>query len=138
VSNLIEALYPLPDYRRTPVTLVRWWESRRFLFNRVVGATGLVTLSGMFVLFALPPYPQVMPIEILLLGPVLYGVMANVCYSFGWCVELAARMVWGREAPDMGPVLFRQGVIFSVGVTLLPLLLAGFGWVARILAFMLG
>jgi hypothetical protein len=31
------------------------------------------------------------------------------------------RLVWKERAPLAGPLLFRQGVIFSVGVTLLPL-----------------
>jgi hypothetical protein len=63
----------------------------------------------------------------------LYAVMANVCYSLGWVVELLARRLWGRSAPDLGPLLFREGLIFSVGLTLMPLGLTGLAWGIQLL-----
>src|ERR671916_397853 len=100
MSRLVDTLYPAPDLRRTPLSLLVWWESRRLAYNRAVGSAGLVTLAG-FVLLAVV---------------VIYGILANVCYSAGWLVELLARRVWGREAPYLGPWLFREGLIFSVGL----------------------
>ena len=47
MSSLVETLYPLPELRRTPLTLLRWWESRRLTFNLAVGSAGLVTLTGL-------------------------------------------------------------------------------------------
>lgn len=35
---------------RTPLRLLRWWESKRLTYNLVVGGAGLVTL-GVFFLF---------------------------------------------------------------------------------------
>jgi hypothetical protein len=139
VSQLVEALYPLPDVRRTPLSLLRWWETRRLFYNKVVGATGLGTLAGVSIVSALPPHPVPFgdpfgdPL-LLIVGAVVYGVLANGCYSMGWLLELAARSLWGRRAPDVGPLLFRQGLIFSVGLTLFPLLLASMVWVIRIIA----
>ena len=139
MSQLVEVLYPLPDIRRTPLSLLRWWESRRLTYNKAVGATGLVTLAGVSVVSALPPHPVPFgdpfgdPL-LLVVGAVVYGVLANGCYSMGWLLELAARSLWGRRAPDVGPLLFRQGLIFSVGLTLFPLLLASMVWVIRIIA----
>ena len=46
MTDLMQILYPLPDARQTPVSLLRWWEARRLFYNKVVGATGLVTLTG--------------------------------------------------------------------------------------------
>jgi hypothetical protein len=135
MSSLANVLYPLPDYRRTPLSTVRWWESRRLAFNKAVGAAGLVTLAGVSFFFALPPYSSPMPFPEVLLPAAAYAFMANVCYTFGWQFELLARRLWGRNAPDLGPILFRQGLIFSVGLTLLPLLLAGLIWVARTVAW---
>jgi hypothetical protein len=43
--------------------------------------------------------------------------------------------MWGRSAPDLGPLLFRQGLIFSVGLTLFPLLLSVFLWMARMVVW---
>lgn len=138
MTSLVDRLYPLPDVRRTPLSLLRWWESRRLFYNRVVGTTGLVTLAGFSLFFALPPHSSPPPAEFLLVGTVAYALMANACYSLGWLAELAARAVWGREAPEIGPVLFRQGLIFSVGLTLLPLPVAALLWVARTVATLLG
>lgn len=130
MASLIDRLYPLPDYHRSSLSLLRWWESRRLFYNRVVGMTGLVTLCGMFVL--VPDGPDFFAPG-LGLAVLAYGVMANVCYSFGWLAEMVARAVWGSRAPDLGPFLFREGLIFSVGVTTLPLLVTVMLWVGRLL-----
>lgn len=134
MSQLIEALYPLPDVRRTPLSLLRWWESRRLFYNKVVGAAGLVTLAGFSILSILPPYSSGIDPLAMLTAAAVYGVLANGCYSLGWLLELAARRIWGRQAPDVGPLLFRQGLIFSVGLTLLPLVPMTLLWVARVVA----
>jgi hypothetical protein len=112
------------------MTLLRWWESRRLFYNKVVGATGLLTLAGVFLL--LPGRGELMAPQAALMV-LAYGVMANVCYSLGWTVEMVARWVWGREAPVMGPLLYRQGLIFSVGLTLFPLGIAILITVLRVL-----
>ena len=138
MSQLVEALYPLPDFRRTPLSSLRWWESRRLFFNKVVGATGLVTLAGVSLLSMLPPHPVPFGIGDALIGAAIYGVLANGCYSFGWLLDVIAQRVWGRKAPDLGPLLFRQGLIFSVGLTLFPLLLASIFWVIRTVVTIFG
>jgi hypothetical protein len=46
--------------------------------------------------------------------------------------------VLGRKEPELGPLLFRQGVFFAVGLTLLPILLAVGSWVVRILITVTG
>lgn len=135
MSSLVEVLYPVPDMRRTPLSTVRWWESRRLVFNKAVGAAGLVTLAGVSLFAALPPYSSFMIGPQMLVAAAVYGVLANGCYTLGWVAELLARRVWGRSAPDLGPLLFRQGLIFSVGLTLLPILLMVMLWVARVVAF---
>jgi hypothetical protein len=132
MSSLVEVLYPLPDMRRTPLSTVRWWESRRLAFNKAVGTAGAVTLGGVSLFAALPPHSSVVPLPMMLMAVVVYGVLANGCYTLGWVTELLARRVWGRSAPDLGPLLFRQGMIFSVGLTLLPILLSVLAWVARV------
>jgi hypothetical protein len=135
MSSLVEVLYPLPDMRRTPLTTSRWWESRRMVFNKAVGAAGLVTLAGVSLFAALPPHASFIPLPMMLVGVVVYGTLANGCYTLGWLTELLARRMWGRSAPDLGPLLFRQGLIFSVGLTLFPLLLSVFLWMARMVVW---
>lgn len=139
MSQLVEVLYPLPDIRRTPMSLLRWWESRRLVYNKAVGAAGLVTLASVSIVSALPPHPVPFGNPFsdpgILIAAVIYGILANGCYSMGWLLELAAQHLWGRRrAPDVGPLLFRQGLIFSVGLTLLPILLASIVWVIRVIA----
>jgi hypothetical protein len=139
MSKLVDVLYPVPDLRRTPLSSLRWWESRRLFYNQVVGASGLVTLGAVSVFFALPPHTlgPLSPLAILA-GAVAYGIAANACYSLGWLADLAARMVWGRRAPNLGPLLFRQGLIFSVGLTLLPILLIAAIWVIHVVLAIVG
>jgi hypothetical protein len=132
MSSLVDRLYPLPDRRRTPLSLLRWWESRRLLFNGIVGGTGLVTLGGVWLVSALPPVSEPVPLAFMATGAAIYGLLANVCYTLGWWTEMLARWAWGRQAPDLGPVLFRQGLIFSVGLTLLPLIFISLAWVASV------
>lgn len=131
MHSLADRLYPLPDLRRTPLSLLRWWESRRLLYNGIVGTTGVLTVGALWVLTALPPFSEPLAPGVAAVGAAAYGLMANVCYSMGWGVEMVARWLWGREAPDLGPLLFRQGLIFSVGLTLLPVLVGAAAWVLR-------
>jgi hypothetical protein len=132
VPALTKILFPLPDYRRTPVSLLRWWESRRLTYNLFVGGTGLVTLAAVTLFGMLPPRGA--EFGPLWRGVIVYGVLANVGYSLGWLAEMGMRTLWGDDAPSAGPALFRQGLSFAVGLTLLPIPLAGLSWIARLLS----
>jgi hypothetical protein len=130
MSRLVRVLFPEPTFHRTPFALVRWWESRRMTFNVVVGATGLVTMSVLAIGVFLP---MGIPFTELPWGAVIaYGVAANVCYSFGWIVESALERWLGRETYGAGPALFRHGLVFSVGLTLFPVVMAGLFWLDRV------
>ena len=130
MTALTRILFPLPDYRRTAGSLFQWWESRRLTYNLFVGGTGLVSLAAMTLFSVLPPRGQ--PIGFLWRGVIVYGVLANVGYSLGWMAEMGMRVLWGDEAPYAGPALFRQGLSFAVGLTLLPIPLAMISWVVRL------
>ena len=129
MSQLERFLYPAPDIRRTPTSLVRWWERRRLRYNLVVGATGVLTLMVVQLFSTLPPGLPAIP---LLPGVLIYGCLANLCYSAGWISELGMRMLWRDQAPPAGPVLWRQGLLFSVGLTLMPAVLAAAAWALRL------
>ena len=130
MTALTRILFPLPDYRRTPWSLLAWWESRRPTFNLFVGGTGLLTLAAVTLFSALPPRGPAL--GAVWLGVGVYGVLANVCYSLGWLAELGMRALWGDEAPYAGPALWRQGLSFSLGLTLLPIPVAMLSWVVRL------
>ena len=132
MALLGEMLFPPADARRTTVSLLNWWESRRGTFNLIVGSTGVVTLVITQLISWVPPGVPMMfdwrPVA-------AYGLLANVCYTFGWAIEATAQKLWGEKCPTFGPALFRQGVAFSVGLTLLPIVLVSVGWVARLAMF---
>ena len=105
---------------RTPASIIGWWEARRLPYNVAVGATGLVTLSVMHLLSRLPPAPLPMPLGFSLFGALVYGTMANLCYTSGWMAEIVIRRSGGGELEPVGPALFRYGFAFSIGLTLVP------------------
>jgi hypothetical protein len=135
-SLISEVLFPLPAMRRTPVGILTWWESRRLIYNVIVGATGIVTLGVIGAISFIPPgLPRLMPPIPAILA---YGVLANVCYTFGPFVEIALERLWSERVLPVGPALFRQGLAFSVGLTLLPIIIASGMWVARLGMWLLG
>ena len=138
MSALTRVLFPAPAEVRNTVGIFRWWESRRLTFNVVVGATGLVTLAALEVLARLPPFSTTLRLPMLLPGVVVYGVLANLFYSFGFLTEAVMQRAWRDETPRVGPPLFRQGLIFSVGLTLLPIAVMAIGKVAMLVKWILG
>lgn len=130
-SALGEFLYPEPAERR-PGDIVRWWESRRLPFNFIVGGSGLIALGLGALASILPPNPHGLVFS---WTPILvYGVLANVCYSLGPATELALEKIWGHRVLPAGPWLFRSGVMFSIGLTLvLPAILLTIGWILRVI-----
>lgn len=116
--------------------MLKWWEARRPAYNLIVGAAGCATIALTSLTLALPaPFRGVTPPFSVLLGvAAVYAVLANLCYFFGPLTEIAMYRLWGDEAPRAGPVLFRQGLIFSVGLTLFPVALTGIGLAVRLLA----
>lgn len=106
-----------PTLVRSPLRIVHWWESRRTAYNLVVGAAGLGTLvySETLSLLVTGDWLKV-PWQVI----VAYGVAANVLYTGGWLVENIAERWLGRPVYGLGPALFRHGLVFSLGLTLIP------------------
>ncbi len=131
MGTLAEFLFPVPAERRAR-SIVRWWEGRRLAYNVAVGAAGAVSLCVVEVIGHLPLHP---------LGPhpgvpwqavVAFGALANVCYLLGPAAEILTHKLWGRSLLPTGPALYRMGLTFSVGLALLPSLLAVIALVVRI------
>lgn len=129
MSALTEFLYPAPA-KRTPGSIIAWWEKRRFAFNVAVGSAGALSVGLIYLINLLPPSgfmtPFVWP------AIVVFGVMANICYLFGPATEVLVERLWGPRVLPTGPALFRIGLTFSVGLALFPALITVFVWVARI------
>lgn len=119
---LARLLFPVPDVRRSPTTLLTWWESRRPTYNVIVGGAGVVTLLVLRAMSWLPPHLEFdAPLALI----VVYGLCANICYSFGFAFEALLQRLWGDDVAPVGPTLFRHGLVFSVGLTLFPI---GVAW----------
>ncbi len=133
MTALTSVLFPEPTLRRSPGAVIGWWERRRPLYNAVVGATGVVTISVLSA--ALGPIRFLQPGT--WIGITAYGVAANLCYSLGAPTELLLERWLGRRTYGLGPALFRYGLIYSVGLTLFPLALGAFAVVAKLLYHLL-
>ena len=128
MTALARLLFPVPDVRRSPATLFTWWESRRPIYNFVVGGTGLVTLAVLHTLSWLPPHLEFdAPLPLI----IAYGVCANLCYTFGFAFEALLQRAWGDDVAPVGPTLWRHGLVFSVGLTLFPV---GIAWIAYLVS----
>lgn len=95
-----------PD--KTLLTAFGWWEKRRWIYNIVVGFTGA------FFMFLLP---MVTGFDII--GIVIYGLLANLCYSLGFLIEVVARYYFKNESDftDRRKLMFGAGLVISVLVT---------------------
>jgi hypothetical protein len=112
--------------------VIEWWESRRPVYNLAVGGAGVLTLAIMNLMFALPPHPEPMPWQLTLMGPLVFGTLANICYSGGWATELFLRRYLRDENGTIGAALFRYGFAFSIGLTLFPAGISILAWLARV------
>lgn len=106
---------------RTPAEVIGWWEARRGGYNVAVGTAGLFTLAAVHLIALLPPGSVSIPWQPTVLIPLIYGVLANICYTGGWMAELWIRKTLGRGMEPVGPTLFRYGFAFSIGLTLFPI-----------------
>ncbi len=93
--------------------VIRWWEFRRLLYNAVLLVVGVAAIAGMEWLMGqvVPMGEDAIEPMALALGVAVYGIMANLCYTLGWVVE-----VWGRKADPVaarlgGQWMFRGGPV---------------------------
>jgi hypothetical protein len=117
-----------PALVRSPLRVVQWWEKRRLSYNLIVGGTGVATLIYINALEVLLGQGVLTPFtgrnaSAHLVAIATYGVLANVCYTMGWVAETIVERWLKRPIYGLGPALFRHGLVFSVGLTLLPAVL---------------
>lgn len=130
MNSLTEFLFPAPA-RRKASAIFGWWEKRRLAYNAIVGTAGVTSLTIAGVLSWLPPMSD--PIGFLPWQPIVaIGVLANLFYLLGPTFEIAIDKLFGREILPTGPVLYRMGLTFSVGLMFLPAMMSVVYWVARI------
>jgi hypothetical protein len=114
---------------RTAWQVIGWWEARRVPYNLIVGATGLATgtimlITGFVVeIFLGEPVGIPDPPLVVIFALVFYAIMANICFTGGWVIELAVHRIWGEQAQSFGPISFTLGLLFSIALTIAPVFL---------------
>jgi hypothetical protein len=105
-----------------------WWEARRLRYNLLVGVVGVVTLLLVLIAGSAAVKPGVDFEEpfAMILGPFVYGLLANLCYSFGPIFDT----VFYRRAPRIA--LFKAGHAFSILLTALPGIWAVTAWLITV------
>lgn len=83
--------------------------------------------------FGLPGSPLVA-----MFGVIIYGVLANVCFTGGWVAELIVQKAWPQEADRFASTSFALGLVFSVLLTLIPAILVGVGGIFCLASHLLG
>jgi hypothetical protein len=131
VSAVTRFFFRTPSFHQTAWTILQWWEVRRPAYNLAVGAAGLLTLGTIATLTGLPPFPR--GFHLVWDFAVGYAVLANIGYCLGPAIDLLVHRRWGPRYDAIGPALFRYGLVFAVGVTLLPIPLVLFFWSIRLL-----
>ncbi len=134
MSALTEFLFPAPAPRSARAILA-WWEKRRLGYNAIVGGAGVLSLTMSVLINALPPNGFIGPVPWIAVA--VFGVLANVCYLLGPVAELTIEKIWKGRVLPTGPVLYRMGLTFSVGLALFPTLLVSMVWVYRVVAAVL-
>ena len=128
-TALTRFLFRAPYQAPSTSAVFGWWEARRPAYNLAVGTAGVLTLATMTAVQATFPGPmEMVPWQAIL----VYGVMANVFYSFGPVVDAIVCRHWGAQFSAVGPALFRYGLVFAVGLTLLPIPFAAVALVVRL------
>lgn len=111
---------------RSAWQVITWWEARRIFYNLLVGAVGIVTILLCLVSAAVGESFLGIPIGLpdppifAVVAVIVYGIMANVCYTGGWITEIIVKRVWEEQGQYFGKISFVLGVIFSIALTLLP------------------
>ncbi len=96
--------------------IIKWWELRRIPYNLMVGGCGIFSLVVMFICESLQPGKGEGNYFLVLIAP----VVANICYTGGWLVEVLLGLCSCRMEGRSTVLLFRLGLGFSLVVAILP------------------
>src|SRR5262245_42858893 len=109
-------------------SVLKWWERRRPLYNLAVGAAGLLTTATAWLHVLVDPGFTGPPLGIVL----AYALAANLFYSLGTPIDLMLRRTLKQDAGPVAQAMFRYGLAFSIGLTLLPIPLFLLSFVIRL------
>jgi len=107
---------------KTAWGIIGWWEIRRILYNVILFVIGIASILAMEWFFDkfIPPEQEGIEPMALAFGVVVYGIAANLCYTFGWVVELLLRRKNPEQARAHAEKLFVGGLWLSCLLTTAP------------------
>lgn len=103
------------------------------LYNAILFVIGIASIMGMeWLMDKVIPVGED-PIEpiAMALGVVGYGIMANLCYSLGWVVELVGTKTDADSARSRAQKQFILGLWLSCLLTTAPLWFGGVFWLTH-------
>jgi len=112
MNTLLKKFLTAEPEHRSNKEIIRWWETRRTVYNAIMLVAGLITI-----ILAVSLGEISLPDTINALPPVLiFAISANLFYTLGWIVEITcARFISNKEVlQKTGPVLFIAGLSLSV------------------------
>jgi hypothetical protein len=97
----------------TELNIVRWWESRRMLYNLIIATFGIPCLFAFY--WAINSSGHLEPGDDAVEPMALIATpfVANICYTLGWFVQIILRRT---ESPVFAQRLLRFGLGFSLFV----------------------
>jgi hypothetical protein len=113
-----------------------WWEIRRIPYNVAVGLTGLFSTIVFFYAGSVFVQPMLEPGEDfaeplgVLAGILLFGIGANVCYTFSWILESRLGEITVEARRNFREKNFKLGLLFSMLLACAPLGIAFLYWLA--------
>ncbi|MEO6845944.1 MAG: hypothetical protein ABI443_01410 [Chthoniobacterales bacterium] len=116
---------------RRPWDAIVWWELRRILFNLIILVVGCLSIGILIFIgshYAQPGQDVLEPMA-MLVGAVMYAIAANLFYSMGWISEVLWSNGDTSRTESIRQKVFVIGVIFSIGLTLLPGIIPPLIWV---------
>ena len=118
LDKLLEIYYE----DRSVFQIIFWWELRRILYNLIVLACGIFSLSIISLLVNLKSGEDLEePIGIL-----IFGILCNLGYTLGWITE-----IFREKSNTYGPKMFKFGLFFTLFFVFLPLMLHIVFWIFR-------
>lgn len=118
----LDKLLQVKNEDRSFFQVIIWWEIRRFVFNAVLLLFGLISL--LIFLFVLKFDVNI----IHPFAPIVFGLLSNFFYTFGWVTELLIRLFNKSKAASFRIKSFKIGLIISIVLTFLPTIIFSIHW----------
>lgn len=109
----------LDEYNKQPLSKelyesIKWWEKRRILYNIAVGIAAIFPILRLCIFIESIDY---IPFS---LGIIVYLCLANICYCFGWGIDILKSFYFKNSTYGKHKsLLLVLGIVFSMLFTLL-------------------